>query len=172
MSELQTKNDQRHDDLEQRITVDMTLIEFLASPDEIGSEICLIRDTVPSGVVVPLHSHPDPEVFYALEGTVEAFQSEDNTDRWTTAGVGAVVAIPGNVKHAWRNALSLPATMVIVTTAKMFEFSREITKPFDPDQPAGLPSLETMQELSKTAARYGFWIASPEENAAIGLIFW
>ena len=81
------------------------------------------------------------------------------------------MAIPGNVKHAWRNALSLPATMVIATTAKMFEFFREITKPFEPDQPAGLPSLETMQELSKTAARYGFWIASPEENTAIGLSF-
>ena len=171
MSELQTKNDQRHDDRRQRITPDMTLIEFLASPDEIGSEICLIRDTVPSGVVVPLHSHPDPEVFYVLEGSFEALQSEDNIDRWTTAGVGAVVAIPGNVKHAWRNALSLPATMVIVTTAKMFEFSREITKPFDPDQPADLPGLEAMQELSKTAARYGFWIASPEENTAIGLSF-
>jgi len=149
----------------------MTLIEFLASPDEIGSEICRIRGTVPPGVVVPLHSHPDLEVFYALEGTVEAFQSEDKIDRWTTAGVGAVVAIPGNVKHAWRNALSLPATMVIVTTAKMFEFFREITKPFDPDQPAGLPSLEATQELLKTAARYGYWIASPQENAAIGLSF-
>jgi hypothetical protein len=53
----------------------------------------------------------------------------------------------------------------------MFEFFREITKPFEPDQPAGLPSLEAMQELSKTAARYGFWIASPEENTAIGLSF-
>ena len=63
MSELQTKNDQRHDDGKQRITPDMTLIEFLASPDEIGSKICLIRGTVPPGVVVPLHSHPDPEVF-------------------------------------------------------------------------------------------------------------
>ena len=96
MSELQTKNDQRHDDGKQRITPDMTLIEFLASPDEIGSKICLIRGTVPPGVVVPLHSHRDLEIFYVLEGSVEAFRSEDNIDRWTTAGVGAVVAIPGN----------------------------------------------------------------------------
>jgi len=171
MSELQTENDQRRDDRRQRITPDMTLIEFLASPDEIGSEICLIRGTLPPGVVVPLHSHPDPEVFYVLEGSVEAFQSEDNIDRWTTDGVGAVVAIPGNVKHAWRNALSLPANMVIVTTAKLFEFFCEITKPFDPDKPAALPSLQATHELSKTAARYGFWIASPEENTAIGLNF-
>jgi len=63
MSELQTENDQRRDDRRQRITPDMTLIEFLASPDEIGSEICLIRGTLPPGVVVSLHSHPDPEVF-------------------------------------------------------------------------------------------------------------
>ena len=38
-----------------------TLFEFLAPPEEVGDGICLIRGTVPPGVAVPLHSHPDLE---------------------------------------------------------------------------------------------------------------
>jgi quercetin dioxygenase-like cupin family protein len=144
MPELQTKNDQRRDDRKPRVTPDRPPVELLASPDDIGNEICRLRGTVPPGVVVPLHSHPDLEAFYVLDGSVEAFQSKDNIDGWTTACVGDVVAIPGNVKHAWRNASSLPTTMVIVTTSKMGQFFREIRSPFDPDQPAGPPTREAI----------------------------
>jgi len=47
MSELQTENDQRRDDRRQRITPDMTLIEFLASPDEIGRKFALFAARCP-----------------------------------------------------------------------------------------------------------------------------
>jgi quercetin dioxygenase-like cupin family protein len=150
-------------------TPDGTLIEILASPEEVGDEICLIRGTVPPGVAVPLHSHPDLELFYVLEGTVESFQSKEGTNGWTTAGVGDVVAIPGNVKHAWRNASSFRAIFVIVTTSKLCQFFREVTKPFDPNQRSAPPTPEAMERLFATAARYGYWMASPEENAAIGI---
>ncbi len=108
-----------------------TLFEILASPEEVGDGICLIRGTVPPGVAVPLHSHSDLEVFYVLEGSVEIFQSKEGATGWTTVGVGAVVAVLGNVKHALRNTSSLPATMVVVTTSKLYEFFGEVSKPFD-----------------------------------------
>lgn len=112
---------------------DGALIEVLASPEEVGAEICLLRGTLPPRVTVPLHSHPALEVFYVLDSTAESFQSKDGKSGWTTLGSGAVVAVPGNVKHAWRNTSPLPATVVLVTT------------------------------------RYGYWMASPQENAAIGI---
>jgi hypothetical protein len=31
------------------------------------------------------------------------------------------------------------------------------------------PTRETMQQLFEVAAKYGYWLASPAENAAIGL---
>jgi quercetin dioxygenase-like cupin family protein len=146
-----------------------TLFEILASPEEVGDPICLIRGTVPPGVAVPLHSHPDMELFYVLEGSMEIFQSKEGMSGWTTVGVGAVVALPGNVKHALRNTSSLPATMILVTTSKMYEFFGEVSKPFDPNQRPAPPTPEAMEIFFGTVAKYGYWMASPEENAAIGI---
>jgi quercetin dioxygenase-like cupin family protein len=166
---LQT-NSQPHRTIHKMLSVpDGALIEILASPEEIGDGICLIQGTLPPGIVVPLHSHPELEVFYVLDGTPEGFQSKEGKSGWTTLGAGAVVAVPGNVKHAWRNTSSLPATVVLVTTSKMYEFFSEVTTPFDPNQSPAPPTPEAMNKLFAAAARYGFWMASPEENAAIGI---
>jgi len=167
-AQLLTKNVKERNHHRQRTTLDGALVEFLASPDEVGAELCLIRGTVRSGGFVPLHSHLDVESFYVLEGSIEAFQSRNGTSGWTTVGPGDVVTIPGNTKHAWRNSSALSATLVLVTTSKMYAFFHEITKPFDPSH-AAQPTPGGIQELFRAAARYGHWMGSPEENAAIGL---
>lgn len=146
-----------------------TLFEILASPEEVGDGICLIRGTLPPGVAVPLHSHSDLELFYVLEGSMEIFQSKEGASGWKTVGVGAVVAVPGNVKHALRNTSSLPAIMAVVTTSKLYEFFGEISKPFDPKRSPAPPTPEEMRAFFDTVARYGYWMASPDENAAIGI---
>jgi quercetin dioxygenase-like cupin family protein len=146
-----------------------TLFEILASPEEVGDSICLIRGTVPPGVAVPLHSHLDLEIFYVLEGAMEIFQSNKGASGWTTVGVGAVVAVPGNVKHALRNTSPFPATLVLVTTSRMWEFFSEVSKPFDPSRRPVPPTPEERKSFSATVARYGHWMASSEENAAIGI---
>jgi hypothetical protein len=51
----------------------------------------------------------------------------------------------------------------------LYEFFHEVTKPVDPDQSATPPTPEKIQKVFDTAARYGYWMGSPEENAAIGL---
>ena len=170
-TQLSTQSTQESNHRKQRLP-DGNVIEFLATPDEARAEICLIRATVPPGAVVPLHSHSasDVELFYVLEGSVESFRSKDGTQGWTTVGVGDAVTIPGNTKHAWRNTSGFPATVIVVTTAKMYAFFRELTKPFDPDQLASPPTREDIQQIFDVAARYGYWMGSPEENAAIGLI--
>ena len=53
-------------------TPDGTLIEILASPEEVGDGICLLRGTVPPGVAVPLHSHADLELFYVWGARLKA----------------------------------------------------------------------------------------------------
>jgi quercetin dioxygenase-like cupin family protein len=169
-TQLLTKNMEQHDHRKRRMTPDGALIEFLASPDETGAGLCIIRGTLPSGGIVPLHSHLDVELFYVLEGSIEAFQSRNGSSRWTTVRAGHVVTVPGNTKHAWRNSFPLPATLVLVTTSKMYAFFHEISRPFDPSHSATQPTPEGVEELFRAAARYGHWMGSPEENAAIGLI--
>ena len=168
-TQLSTKSTEVRNHHEQRITPNGTRFEFLASPDETGAEICLIRGTIPPGVAVPLHSHAEVEIFYVLEGTIEAFQSRDGFHGWASVSPGSVGTIPGNTKHALRNNSPVAATMVIVTTSELYEFFLEVTKPFDPNQSATPPTPEDIQQLFRVAARYGYWMGSPEENAAIGL---
>jgi quercetin dioxygenase-like cupin family protein len=145
------------------------LLQFLASPEEVGDTICVIRGTMPPGVVVPLHRHEDLELLYVLEGTLEAYRSSEGTPGWTSASVGDVVVIPGNVKHALRNTSSVPVTLAVVTKSELYAFFRELAKPFDPNLHPASPTAEEIQELFAVAAKHGYWLASPEENAAIGL---
>ena len=49
---------------EQTFTVLGVLLQFLSTPEQINDQISVMRGTVPSGVVIPLHSHADPEIFY------------------------------------------------------------------------------------------------------------
>jgi uncharacterized RmlC-like cupin family protein len=123
----------------------------------------------PPAVAVPLHSHSDLELFYILEGSMEVFQAKQDTGGWTTVGVGGVVAVPANVKHALRNTSSVPATLVVVTTSKLYEFFREVSKPFDPNDRPAPQTPEEVKTFLGIVARYGYWAASPEENAAIGI---
>ena len=82
---------------------------------------------------------------------------------------GAVITIPGNVKHALRNSSSRPVTLALITKSELYKFFRELAKPLDPDLTSAPPAPEVMQELVRIAAKYGYWLASTEENAAIGL---
>jgi quercetin dioxygenase-like cupin family protein len=128
---------------------DGATIDFL-TPVEDGAP-CLMRGTIPAGGVVPLHSHADPETFIVVEGEADSYTDGG----WTTVAAGAVHHIPGHVRHAWRNRSGQAAVMYVVTTATMAGFFREVAA--SPD------------EFLAISARYGYWNATPEENAAIGI---
>jgi quercetin dioxygenase-like cupin family protein len=145
------------------------LLQFLASPEEVGDGICLIRGTMPPGVVVPLHRHEDLELLYVLEGTLEVYRSNEGSAGWTEARAGGLAIIPSNAKHALRNGSSLPVTLALVTKSRLYALFRELARPFDSNQRPTPPTSEAIQELFAVAAKYGYWLASPEENAAIGL---
>src|SRR5262249_47928467 len=93
-----------------------------------------IRGTMPPGVVVPLHCHAEPELLYVLEGSFEAFKSNQRMKGWTTASEGDLVIIPGNVKHALRNNSSGPVILALVTNAHLYRVFRALARPLNPDQ--------------------------------------
>ena len=137
------------------------LLQFLSTPEQINDQISVMRGTIPSGVVIPLHSHADPEIFYVLNGSLEVFQAE---------GPSEVASVPGNVRHALRNTSPSPTTSIIVSKQELYSFFRELARPFDPNGPPAPPTPEEMQQLFSVAEKYGYWLASPDENAAIGII--
>jgi quercetin dioxygenase-like cupin family protein len=125
-------------------------LEFLVPPRD--GEPCLMRGVIPAGDIVPLHSHADPETFLMLEGEAEGLRD----GRWVRVRPGDVFHVPGDTRHAWRNRSRGPAVMNLVTTSRMGRFLQEVagTEP---------------QEFLAISASYGYWNATPEENAAVGL---
>jgi quercetin dioxygenase-like cupin family protein len=142
-------------------------IEYLTPLDGDENGPCVMRGTIPPGGVVPLHAHADPETFLMISGHVEGLVHSDEGFTWVRIGPGDVFHIPGNAKHAWRNQSDDPAVMHLVSTTRIGRFFREVGRPAG--AAAGPPSPEALEHFLETAERYGYWNATPEENAAIGL---
>ena len=146
-------------------------IAFLTLPDEPGAVYCVMIGTIPPGVSIPLHSHADLESFYVLSGTVEALVAEGDRLTWRSVKTGDFVHVPENVKHAWRNSSKDPVVQLLTTTPKMGKFFQEIGRPLTSDAPPAPPRPDELQRFAQISARYGYWLASPAENAAVGISF-
>src|ERR1700732_2816975 len=86
--------------VDQRFNTFGVLLNFLVTPAETGHEVNLFKGIVSPGVVIPLHSHAEPEVFYVLEGSLEVYRESGQPQGWSTTQPEGVLAIPGKVKHA------------------------------------------------------------------------
>jgi len=161
----ETKTSTNRGGEEQTFIVLGVLLQLLSTPEQTNDQISVMRGTVPSGVVIPLHRHADPEIFYVLNGSLEVFQAEG----WQTVTAGEVVSIPGNVRHAVRNTSPSPITLITVSKQELYSFFRELARPFDPNRPPAPPTPEEMQQLFNVAEKYEYWLASRDENAAIGI---
>jgi uncharacterized RmlC-like cupin family protein len=143
------------------------LLEFLT-----GTQIspCIIRGTIPPGVFVPLHSHADPETFVHISGEFEGLSERDGNFEWIRISPGDVFHVPPNARHAFRNRSSEPAISIIVTTPKLASLLQAISLPADnaAKQPGAI-TPERVRQALKTAESFGYWNASPEENARVGL---
>ncbi len=166
----QVKTESKESPDKQTFVVLGVLLQFLATPEQINDQISVMLGTVPPGAVIPLHSHADPEIFYVIEGSIEAYQATGTSSEWQTATAGDTVSVAGDVKHALRNISLSPTKCLTVSKTELYKFFRELAKPFDPMQPPGSPTSEEMQALFKAAAKYGYWLASPEENKEIGIM--
>jgi quercetin dioxygenase-like cupin family protein len=102
------------------------LLQFLSTPEQSNDQISVMHGTVPSGVVIPLHSHADPEIFHVLDGSLEVFQAEGPSEGWQTITAGNVVCIPRNGKHALRNTSPNPTTSITVSKQQLYSFFREL----------------------------------------------
>src|SRR5687768_4585812 len=145
------------------------MLRYVTEPsDDEGP--CLMIGTVPTGVVVPLHSHADPETFIPISGEVEGLSYRSNQDfEWLRVRPGNVFHVPSGAKHGFRNAGTEPAVMYIVSTGRIGRFFREVGDRISPSvQPAAV-SAAAIQRFLAIAARYGYWNATPEENAHVGI---
>jgi quercetin dioxygenase-like cupin family protein len=145
-------------------------IQLLTPLEGADEAPCVMRGTIAPGVVVPLHSHPDPETFLMLSGRLEGLEMSADGFGWIPVGPGDLFHVPGNAKHAWRNPAQEPAVTLLTTTVKLGRFFGEIGAPIgSATATAWPPSDAAVRKLLETSERYGYWNATPEENAQVGL---
>jgi quercetin dioxygenase-like cupin family protein len=134
--------------------------EYLTEVSNNEVDYCVIRCSLPAGAVVPMHSHAERETFYVLSGNLEALIG----DRWAKLGLGDILDVRDGARHAWRNSSQLSASMICVTTTRLARFLQDISI-----SAAGSSAEEQAQRFLKLVQANGYWLASPEENAAVGL---
>jgi quercetin dioxygenase-like cupin family protein len=131
-------------------------VRFLTPVDGDAGAPCALRGSVPPGGFVPVHKHADPETFIPVSGELQALVGAE----WIAIGPGDVLHIPPDARHAFRNDGDEPAVMTIVTTARIAQFFRAVA--------AGPPEA-ILERFLALSVRYGYWNATPAENAAVGL---
>jgi quercetin dioxygenase-like cupin family protein len=142
-------------------------VEYLTSPQDTQNDFCVLKGTIPPGVFVPLHSHPDTEDFLVISGELEGLKQDSEDHAWIRAQAGDYIHVPPNARHAWRNVSDSPTVELIITTKKLGQFFQEIGR-----AATGNPLPVTSEDLARFAeisAKYGYWNATPEENAAVGI---
>jgi quercetin dioxygenase-like cupin family protein len=145
------------------------LIRFLVPPTQSGDEIAMMHSVIGPGTVIPLHSHIDPELFFVLEGSIEVYRAGEGFDGWAVAEAGDSFLISSGIRHSLRNISASAATAIAVSRGSLYDFFRELAQPFDPAPPSQPPTPEEMVRVLGLAKQYGYWMGSPEENAAIGI---
>jgi quercetin dioxygenase-like cupin family protein len=141
------------------------LLKPLTALTKADDDYCVFQLIFPHGVAVPLHSHADRETFYMLDGRLEGLTPQG----WRSLGPGEVFDVPENARHAWRNFSGSPASLLLVTTLRMGRFLTKLGRPAASTS-LGPPTPAELERLTALAADYGYWLGSPEDNAAVGLV--
>jgi quercetin dioxygenase-like cupin family protein len=140
-------------------------VEFISGPDDPGAEFWVLRGVVPPGVTVPLHTHGDAEDFFILSGTQQVLIKDDHGLQWRDVHAGDYVHIPAGIPHAHRNVSDEPAIELLITTARLGRFFKEIARP-GATQP---PTPDELAEFVTVATKYGYDLGTLEQNAAVGI---
>src|ERR1700730_3007004 len=144
-------------------------VQFLIAPQSRDETPCVMKGTIPPGVCVPMHSHPGIEAFYVLSGDVEVLTEEGGKAHWITAGPGDFIEVPSEAKHGFRNRSKDPVVQLITTTSRLGRFFQEVGRSKTQGERVSSPSPNEIHRFLKTAERYGYWLATSEENAAVDI---
>jgi quercetin dioxygenase-like cupin family protein len=98
-------------------------VQFLVAPQPSDEAPCVIIGTIPPGVSVPIHRHPDVEASFVLSGNVEVLSDEGGEAHWIAAGPGDFIEVPSNAKHGFRNRSQHPVVQLITISSKLGRFS-------------------------------------------------
>ena len=140
-------------------------MELLSPPTE---DAYCVMGTIPAGGGVPLHSHPEPESFYVLSGEVEALVQTTGGLEWKRLAPGDFLHILAGVRHAWRNPSIEPLSALLRAPRNLAARFRRWDKP-RAQLARNFSHRMPFSSIAEISERYGHWLGSPKENAAVGI---
>jgi quercetin dioxygenase-like cupin family protein len=135
-----------------------TLVRIKLDGEQTAGRFALIEFVAPRGAAPPLHSHPQDETLYVLDGELTAWIVEperaadrDDPPAWVAqdaqrCGPGAVVFASGGVPHTFRVESDTARAVVLSTPAGIEEYMRAL------GEPAQWPWLPTPPEGPRVPA--------------------
>jgi quercetin dioxygenase-like cupin family protein len=102
-----------------------TLLLVRASGEQTGGAFSLFEVTLPRGASPPLHSHPQDESFYVLEGELTLSLE----GKQTTLKPGSFAFIPRSLPHTFRVESETAVTLTLSTPAGIENFLRDVGAP-------------------------------------------
>jgi quercetin dioxygenase-like cupin family protein len=102
-----------------------TLARVKLAGEQTGGRFALWEGVLPHGAAPPLHSHPQDETFYVLEGELTAWVGDEPQP----CRPGAAVFAPGGVPHTFRVESDTARMLFLSTPAGIEEYVRALAEP-------------------------------------------
>jgi mannose-6-phosphate isomerase-like protein (cupin superfamily) len=114
-----------------------TLVRPKLMGEQTGGRFALWEATLPRGAAPPLHTHPQEESFYVLEGelTFWAVEPELAQDReWVETharrcGAGGAAFVPGDMPHTFRVESDTARLLFLSSPAGIDDYVRAVAEP-------------------------------------------
>jgi quercetin dioxygenase-like cupin family protein len=145
-----------------RIDVLGVELEWKLKRSDTLDQYCVLTATVPPGIGIPPHRHPDQEAFFVLEGQPEFAMEEGGGLAWNAARPGDMINITPDALHGFRNQSNGNVKVLITCAAGLGRFFEEAGTPLAEDEPACLNiSPETIQRVLAIAEKHGQRFLAP-----------
>jgi quercetin dioxygenase-like cupin family protein len=119
-----------------------THVRVKLDAEQTAGRLGMFEVVFPRGAAPPLHSHPEDETFYVLEGELTAWlvpaqlAAADDGDppawvaeRARTCGRGAVLYAPGGTPHTFRVESDTARLLILSTPAGIEAYARALSEP-------------------------------------------
>jgi len=132
-------------------------LEWKLTSAETAHKYCVLEATIPPGVVVPPHLHPDQEAFYVVEGAPEFATEGPRGLEWCFAVPGEVINAAPNTLHGYRNPTTSDVKLLITCTSNLGHFFEEAGLPIIVESPYrfAVPSAEQIGRVMDIGERFG-----------------
>jgi|SRR5689334_12971427 quercetin dioxygenase-like cupin family protein len=129
------------------------LVMPLVGNGETGNHFGVFYAVVPPSTGIPVHSHPDVELFFVLEGALQLFREPDGEPVAISAGHAGF--IPADALHGFVNAGPGVARVLITCTRGLENFLSEAGRPVDTTATQGPPRPEEIERVLAIARKHG-----------------